>query len=353
MNYTPPKQELPPNSSDSDPDKLRDAGFDLVDLASKPDAPASAAAETAATDDPLDISGDEVAEYLDRIFHDHESSSPVDHANGPPVDHGSSSPVDHSVPLPWEIIEGDCLEILETIPTGTARVAFADPPNNLGVDYGVGYNDKLSPVEYLDWCWEWLNAVPRILTDDGSFWVLINSEWADEFGCMLRRTGLHRRAWIVWFESFGVNNSKNFSRSTRHLFYLVKDRKNFVFNREAVTRPSARQTKYNDKRANPTGRLWDDCWGIDPPIPRVCGTFKERLGWAPTQLPIKLLLPIIGCASDPGDLIVDPFSGTATTGVAALQLGRRYLGIERSPEFARLSRERLGTVVLEPEKHYG
>jgi site-specific DNA-methyltransferase (adenine-specific) len=103
--------------------------------------------------------------------------------------------------------------------------------------------------------------------------------------------------------------------------------------------------KDNDKRANPAGRIWDDVWGIDPPIPRVCGTFKERLAGFPTQLPLALLRPIIGCATDPNDLILDPFSGSATTGVAALELGRRYIGIERSPEFAARSRERLAKIV--------
>jgi site-specific DNA-methyltransferase (adenine-specific) len=186
-----------------------------------------------------------------------------------------------------------------------------------------------------------MEAAGATLTPDGSLWVLICSEWADEFGCMLRRIGLHRRSWVVWYESFGVNNTRNFSRSVRHLFYMVKDPKRFVFHPEPVTRPSARQTKYNDKRANPAGRLWDDAWGVDPPIPRVCGTFRERIAGFPTQLPLSLLRPIIGCASDPGDLVVDPFSGSGTTGVAAIQLGRRYLGIERSPTFAALSRERL------------
>jgi site-specific DNA-methyltransferase (adenine-specific) len=304
-------------------------------------------------DPPPDLSDDEVESFLDAIFNDHGSSSPVDLANGPPVIDEGSSPVDHLIPLRGEIIEGDCLEIFETVPAGSTRQVFADPPFNIGVDYGAGHNDKLSPGQYLDWCRKWMEAVPRILTDDGSFWVLISDEWAAEFAIMLREIGLHRRAWIKWYESFGVNNSNNFSRSTRHLFYMVKDPKRFVFNREPVTRPSARQTKYNDKRANPAGRLWDDCWGIDPPIPRVCGTFKERLGWAPTQLPIKLLLPIIGCASDPGDLIVDSFSGSATTGVAALQLGRRFLGIERNPEFARLSRERLTAVVNSLQQEQG
>jgi site-specific DNA-methyltransferase (adenine-specific) len=303
-----------------------------------------------------EISEDDVAYYLNRIFYDHgddSSNGPSNDRsegsrNGPSVDHFNDPSVDHSngasVPHQWEITQGDCLEILKTVPVGSVRLAFADSPYNAGLDYGEGAKaDRLPPDRYLDWGRQWIEAVPQILTDDGSFWVLISSEWADEFGCLLRRTGMHRRSWVIWHESFGVNNANGFTRSTRHLFHMAKDPKNFVFHSEPVTRPSARQVKYNDKRANPAGRLWDDAWGIDPPIPRVCGTFKERVAGFPTQLPLALLTPIIGCSSDPGDLVLDPFCGSGTTGVAAIQLGRRFLGIEKSADFARVARVRLAS----------
>jgi hypothetical protein len=67
-------------------------------------------------------------------------------------------------------------------------------------------------------------------------------------------------------------------------------------------------------------RIWDDCWGVSPAISRVCGTFRERRKGFPTQLPLALLLPIVGCASDPDDLIIDPFSGSGTTGEVAIKL---------------------------------
>jgi site-specific DNA-methyltransferase (adenine-specific) len=76
-------------------------------------------------------------------------------------------------------------------------------------------------------------------------------------------------------------------------------------------------------------------------IPRVCGTFKERLGWAPTQLPLELLRLIVKTASDPGDLVIDPFSGSATTGIMCVELGRRFVGIEVNPEYVQRSRKRL------------
>ncbi len=102
--------------------------------------------------------------------------------------------------------------------------------------------------------------------------------------------------------------------------------------------------KYRDRRANPAGKIWDDVWGINPPIPRVRGTFTERLAGLPTQLPLDLLRPIVGCASDPGNLVVDFFNGSGTTGEACIRSGRRYLGVEKSGRFAELARERLERV---------
>lgn len=242
----------------------------------------------------------------------------------------------------WRILHGDCIDILKSVEPGTVRLAFADPPYNQGEDYGAGAKaDRLPPGLYLDWCKEWISAVVNILTHDGSFWVLISNEWADEFGCMLRAAGLHRRSWIVWYESFGVNCLNKFNRCSRHLFYMLKDPKEFVFHRDPVTRPSDRQAKYRDRRANPAGKIWDDVWGINPPIPRVAGTFGERIEGFPTQLPLALLAPIVGCASDPGDLVIDPFSGSATTGAACVGSGRRYLGIEKNSTYVDLSKSRL------------
>jgi DNA modification methylase len=100
------------------------------------------------------------------------------------------------------------------------------------------------------------------------------------------------------------------------------------------------QPRLAGPRAAPEGKLWDDVWGINPPIPRLTGTCAERLPGFPTQLPLALLRPVVLCASDPGDLVIDPYSGSATSGASALESGRRYLGIERESEFVRLSRLR-------------
>jgi DNA modification methylase len=241
----------------------------------------------------------------------------------------------------WEIRVGDCIDVIKSMEVLSARLVFADPPYNIGIDYGDHHDDAMSDGQFIAWSSRWIKAAARTLAPDGSMWVLIGDEYADHYGILLREAGLHRRAWIKWYESFGVNASNNFNRCSRHLFYCVKDARNFVFNPDVVNRPSDRQVKYGDGRADPGGKLWDDVWGVNPPIPRLVGNAAERIPDFPTQLPLSLLLPIVGCASDPGDLVIDPFNGSGTTGEAALRLGRRYLGIEKSSRFAGLARMRL------------
>lgn len=241
--------------------------------------------------------------------------------------------------VPWEVVLGDCVEELARLDAGCARLVFADPPYNVGVDYGDGAEaDTLSAARFTAWLAGWISAARRVLAEDGSLWVLISDEYAAECCVEVKRAGFAVRNWVKWYEGFGVNCSGKFNRCTRHLFHAVKSPSRFVFDEDAVSRPSARQTVYNDARASPGGKLLDDCW-FD--VPRLAGTHNERLPDFPTQLPVALLARVVACASEPGDLVIDPFSGSGTTGVAAVRLGRRYLGIERQPRFAELSTLRL------------
>ena len=248
-----------------------------------------------------------------------------------------------NTPSPWEIRVGDCVEQLAKIETGTARLVFADPPYNIGIDYGEGEDaDRMPPEEFAAWVAKWARECNRILTPDGSLWVLISDEYAAECCIEMKRAGFTIRNWVKWYEGFGVNCTGKFNRCTRHLFHATKGTAVGVFHADAVSRPSDRQTKYNDARANPAGKILDDCW-FD--IPRLAGSHNERIDGFPTQLPIALLLRVVACASDPGDLVVDPFNGSGTTGAACIQLQRRYLGIEKNSRFAELATTRLKGLV--------
>ena len=242
----------------------------------------------------------------------------------------------------YRIICGDCLDVLARMERGRARLIFADPPYNLGIDYGNGTAaDRLPDGEYFDWTCRWINACGPVLTDDGSIWVMAPHEWQAVIWVLLRDAGLWWRDSITWYESFGVNCVRKFGRTSRLIHHFTRNPRKFVFNADAVRVPSARQTLYNDRRARPDGKVPPDVWDI----PRVCGTHKERLPGrqrcGPTQLPLELVRRVVTVASEKGDLVLDPFSGSATTGVAALELKRRYVGIELNPDYCRRSADRL------------
>ena len=290
------------------------------------------------------------------------------------------------------IRKGDCIEGLNVLPEGSAGLVFADPPFNIGYDYDV-YQDSLESQQYVHWSRDWMSAVYRVLKSDGTFWLAIGDEFAAELKVECQNIGFHCRSWVIWYYTFGVNCSKKFSRSHAHLFYFVKNPSQFTFRDDDLDNriPSARQLVYNDKRANPRGRLPDDTWIIRPAnvvgeltdddglwrpgqlpapsddtqtwtlrpqdlaecfqssedtwfFPRVAGTFKERSGFHGCQMPEQLLGRIIRTCSNPGDLVVDPFSGSATTLAVAKKLGRPYLGFDISADYVRHGQQRLDSI---------
>ena len=227
-----------------------------------------------------------------------------------------------------QIVQGDVLEVLPTWPEGCADLVFADPPFNIRYQYDQ-YRDDLPPHEYLEWTAKWIDACLRVLVATGTFWIAIGDEYAAEIRAMMRRRAALRN-WVIWHYTFGQSCRGKFNRGHTHLLYFVKDPKHFTFNADAVRIPSDRQLKYADRRANPKGKLPDDVWTYS----RVCGTFKERVGWHPCQMPVRLLERIVAACSKPGDLVLDPFAGSGTTLMAAARLGRRWTGVELSEQYA-------------------
>ena len=253
--------------------------------------------------------------------------------------HDSRSEIEYD-----RIIAGDCVKILEAqVATRLAGrgepfadLIFADPPFNIGYKYDV-YEDRKAYDEYYAWTQKWMGACRGVLKPTGSFWVAIGDEYAAEIRIIGSGLGLHLRNWVIWHYTFGQNTKRKFARSHTHLFYWTKDPKHFTFNDVEVRIPSARQTTYADRRANPKGKIPDDVWSFS----RLCGTFSERVGWHPCQMPERVLERIIRVSTNPGDLVLDPFSGSGTTCCAAARLGRRYFGIDISETYVRESLKRI------------
>jgi site-specific DNA-methyltransferase (adenine-specific) len=173
------------------------------------------------------------------------------------------------------IIHGDCIKELSKLDAGSVDLAFADPPFNIGYDYDE-YHDKRSCEDYVGWSREWISGVIRVLKPNGTFWLAIGDEYAAELKVLAtRELGLTCRSWVIWYYTFGVHCKYKFARSHAHLFYFVKDEKNFTFHTDDIRVPSARQLVYGDKRANPKGRMPDDTWIIAPANPRTKGQRDE------------------------------------------------------------------------------
>jgi site-specific DNA-methyltransferase (adenine-specific) len=270
------------------------------------------------------------------------------------------------MPLPQSLADAlgrihhhDCIAGMNALPAGSVDLAFADPPFNIGYDYDV-YHDAKDYEEYLAWSRKWIGAVHRVLKPDGTFWLAIGDEYAAELKLQSQKLGFHIRSWVIWYYTFGVNCKFKFSRSHAHLFHFVKDPKKFTYLSEQLENrvPSARLVVYGDSRGNPNGRLPDDTWILRPQdlaghftpeedtwyFPRVAGTFKERAGFHGCQMPEQLLGRIIRICSHENEIVLDPFSGSATTLAVAKKLGRRSLGFDLSPDYVKRGTDRLAGI---------
>ncbi len=238
------------------------------------------------------------------------------------------------------IICGDCIALLKKAEEPFAELVFADPPFNIGYAYDR-YKDDLEYEHYVEWTKGWMAECARIIKPTGSFYIAIGANYAAEVRMIGRDLGLTLRNWIIWHYSFGQQTKMKFARAHAHILYFTKHAKEFTFNDWAVRVPSDRQLLYNDKRANPLGKIPDDVWNC---FSRVCGTFGERQGWHPCQMPETLLARIIAASSNPGDLVLDPFSGSGTTAAVARLMGRRYAGIDISEDYVVNSQQRIDLI---------
>lgn len=242
-----------------------------------------------------------------------------------------------NIPKPY-LFNLDCRLIPAILDSNSVDLVFADPPFNIGFEYDE-YNDKKSGNEYIAFAREWLAAVYTTLKPGGAFWLMSGDEFAAELKCLAtNENGFVMRNWIKWHYEFGNHCTTKFSRCSCHIFHFVKPGV-AVFNRETVLVPSKRATIYNDNRAAGGGKTMSDVWSD---IPRLCGTFKERLGWHPCQLPEALLERIVSVSSNPGDTVLDPFAGSGTTLAVAQKLNRQSIGFELSAYYCHGIRERIG-----------
>jgi modification methylase len=245
------------------------------------------------------------------------------------------------------VLVGDCLEVLATLPSASVDLVFADPPYNLQLERDLRRpNDTL--VDGVDEDWDkfasfadydrfsraWLAECRRALKPDGAIWVIGSYHNIFRVGAVLQDLGFWIQNDIIWRKTNPMPNfrGRRFTNAHETLIWAARDAKSrATFNYEAMK-------ALNDDLQMRSDWLFPICSGPE--------RLKDAAGRKvhPTQKPEALLHRLLLASTNPGDLVLDPFFGTGTTGAVARRVGRRWLGIERNPAYAAAARDRIGKV---------
>ncbi|MBL0870537.1 MAG: site-specific DNA-methyltransferase [Phycisphaerales bacterium] len=284
------------------------------------------------------------------------------------------------------VFVGDCRAALKRVPevqAGTVDLVFADPPFNWNRAYDRWnstaekqhdaavvkkaaknydtWDDGLPREDYLDFTYAWLKACADGLRPGGQFWVNIPDDTAAEIVVYCKNElKLPMLNWCVWHYRFGQNRTGGFINSKVHALRFVKPGGQITWNARPILEPSDRATTYFDPRTMskrdgmPAGfRVPMDVW-YGPYFGRVQGNNKERRPGHDNQLPEAYLERVILSCSNEGDVVLDPFVGSGTTGTVALQYKRRFVGCEYSLANARSAWERMTNLgMVSPGKALG
>lgn len=242
-----------------------------------------------------------------------------------------------------KLYNADCLEMLPHVGDATVDLVFADPPFNLNKEYGEGVKDSLTEEEYLDWCGRWISEGVRVLKDGGAFFLWNLPKWNVELGHRLNHEGMMLRHWIAVDIKYSLPIPGRLYPSHYSLLYYTKGKPKF-FHRPRVPIPVCRHCGGDLKdygghrnKLHPDGLNLTDVWTDIPPV-RHRKTKKRGAN----ELSIKLLRRVLEIASEPGDLVLDPFGGGGSTYAAAEEMHRHWIGVELGdcgPIIRRLSGE--------------
>ncbi|MFA4823971.1 MAG: site-specific DNA-methyltransferase [Methanoregula sp.] len=245
----------------------------------------------------------------------------------------------------FSLYHADCNEYLATLPDNSVDLIFADPPYNLSNGGFTCQNGKRVPVHKGAWDVSsgieedfnfhnaWITSCRRVLKDQGSIWISGTYHSIYACGYALQRTGFHLLNDISWFKPNAPPNlsGRYFTASHETLIWARKSRDaKHTFNYDIIKNGSWKE----DVMKRPE-RQMRSVWSI--PSPR--GNEKKR-GKHPTQKPVALLKRIILSSSKEGDLVLDPFCGSGTTGIVAHQYKRRFIGLDVDKQYLDLARDR-------------
>ncbi len=246
-----------------------------------------------------------------------------------------------------KIILGDCIDVMSGLPEASVDMVFADPPYNLQLEGELLRPNNQSRVDGVDNDWDrfdtfahydkftkdWLQACRRLLTPDGTLWVIGSYHNIYRVGATLQDLGYWILNDVIWQKTNPMPNfrGRRFTNAHEILIWCARDKESrYRFNYQAMK-------NLNDDLQMRSDWLLPLCTGPE----RLKKNGKKA---HPTQKPEALLHRAVLAATEVGDLILDPFFGSGTTGAVAKKLGRRYLGIEQDANYVKLAEKRLAKV---------
>ncbi len=248
-----------------------------------------------------------------------------------------------------EIVQGDCIEVLKTFPAQSIDLIFADPPYNLQLRNEL-FRPNQTIVDGVDDAWDqfadfasydtfterWLSECRRVLKDTGTIWVIGSYHNIFRVGTIMMDLGYWILNDVIWHKTNPMPNfhGTRFQNATETLIWAKKsvDQKKYTFNYHAMK-------NLND------GRQMQNVWHI----PLCTGSERIKSNGKKahsTQKPEALLYRVILSSSNPGDIVLDPFFGSGTTGAVARKLKRRFIGIELDPWYVEIARQRVSHLSL-------
>jgi modification methylase len=245
------------------------------------------------------------------------------------------------------ILVGDCVSHMNALPAGSVDLIFADPPYNLQLDQGLTRPDQ-SKVDAVDDEWDkfesfahydvftraWLQAARRVLKPDGAIWVIGSYHNIFRVGTALQDLDYWLLNDVVWRKANPMPNFRGtrFTNAHETLIWASRSQKSRVtFNYEAMKLA-------NDETQMRSDWLFPLCTGAE----RLKDENADKVH--PTQKPEALLFRILNATTNPGDVVLDPFFGTGTTGAVAKKLGRHFIGIEREDVYVSAALKRIAAI---------
>ena len=245
------------------------------------------------------------------------------------------------------VLNGDCLEILDSLPENSIDMIFADPPYMLSNNGFTCQNGRMAAVNKGKWDKSkgfkedtqfhdaWITACQKALKPEGTIWISGTYHSIYQCGYLLIKNGFHILNDIAWFKPNASPNlsCRFFTASHETILWARKDKNaKHTFNYDKMKNGSFPEDKLKNENTQMRS-VWS--------IPTLKNAEKE-LGKHPTQKPLDLLLRILMASTNEGDIILDPFNGSGTTGIASLLLGgRHYIGIEIDLNYCELTVKKL------------